>query len=358
MPIHNTLSSNFRRGTEKGMNLKADMRCRNCSRKCRKLYRPIKRERRVGRCLTRFAIGGRETLVVGGMPLLEYQEKRRRDNAWLQARQELLWEIHFSDVAKGYPIETRFGTRAQYRFGSIAARNGKTIILINQLFADPFVPDYVVDGTLGHELAHYAHGYGSGLPKIHADPHRGGVVDLEMEKRGLGEVNRKADQWREKHWDAFYAAQCKDIVERRSARSEDADTLWRQRLMLPHARTIAEVQQQLCRLQARVLRGDASLPVFEVEWLKATSRQSGTSYYYDKQKVLRLHGLLSDKRVPIEVIEFELAYWLMRCCVGASWQSIYAALCAADLSEITETAIRWRKAAWTGFRNRNHPLKK
>ena len=289
---------------------------------------------------------------------MDNQESGRRDNAWLKARLELLWNMHFCEVAKGYPIETRFGTRAQYRFGSIAARNGKTIILINHLFASPFVPDYVIDGTLGHELAHYAHGYGSGLPKLHPDPHRGGVVDKEMEKRGLGEVNRKADLWREKHWDAYYTAQCEDIVARKTARCEDAETLWRQRLALPQARSETDLRERLLCLQARILRGDATLPLFGVEWLQATARQKGTSYYFNKQNVVRLHGLLSDRRVPEEVIEFELAYWVIHRCVGASWQSIHIALRAADMGQIADAALRWRKASWTGYCNRHHPLKK
>src|SRR5205814_1734563 len=82
----------------------------------------------------------------------------------------------FPDVQQGYPITTRFGIRARNRFGSIGAQDKKTIIMVNRLFADPCVPTFVVDGTLVHELAHYAHGFGSGLPKLYSDPHRGGVV--------------------------------------------------------------------------------------------------------------------------------------------------------------------------------------
>ncbi len=115
-----------------------------------------------------------------------------RDAEWLAERVRLLWENHFADVPTGFPITTRFGTRAQYRFGSISAQNGKTLILLNRLFADPFVPTFVVDATLAHELAHYAHGFGSGLPRLYAHAHRGGVVDKELEKRGLGELSARA----------------------------------------------------------------------------------------------------------------------------------------------------------------------
>ncbi len=279
-----------------------------------------------------------------------------RDNQWLTERLELLWDIHFADVPLGFPIVTRFGMRAQRRFGSIAARNGNTIILINQLFADPFVPEYVVDGTLGHELAHYAHGFGSGLPRLYADPHRGGVVDKEMEKRGLGEVNRKADLWREAHWDAFYESRCADIVSRKTARNENHAECWNALLCHPNARPLSELRELLWKLAPRLgYTAQDKLP-FEVEWLLATRRQGGTSYWFSQTRVVRLHGLLADRRVPTTVVEFELAYWLTRCQVGDRWQTIYTALGKAGLSTLAEEALLWRKRSWPTFLKRHHPL--
>src|SRR5207247_9633129 len=67
-----------------------------------------------------------------------------------------LREMHFADVPRGYPITTRFGIRARNRFGSIGSKDRQTIIMVNRLFADPIVPTFVVDGTIVHELAHYA----------------------------------------------------------------------------------------------------------------------------------------------------------------------------------------------------------
>lgn len=54
---------------------------------------------------------------------LEADSEPYRDNVWLAERLRLLWDHHFADVPIGFPISTRFGTRARYRFGSIAARN-------------------------------------------------------------------------------------------------------------------------------------------------------------------------------------------------------------------------------------------
>src|SRR5438445_748122 len=107
-----------------------------------------------------------------------------RDNRWLESRFAYLWTNYYSDVRKGYPIEVKFGRPARYRFGSICNHGRHCRILINPLFARPEVPEYVVDATIAHELAHYVHGYGSGLPKLHAHPPRGGVIDKEMAKRG------------------------------------------------------------------------------------------------------------------------------------------------------------------------------
>jgi hypothetical protein len=278
-----------------------------------------------------------------------------RDDAWLAERVDLLRKVHFADVPQGYPIVTRFGTRARFRFGSIAARDGQTIILVNQLFADPYVPTYVVDGTLAHELAHYAHGFGSGLPRLYRDAHRGGVVDRELEKRGLGDVNARAEQWRKAYWDAFYDAQCGDLVARRSAKAGDAAARWQTFLAHPERRTEAELQARLL-LQAQLFGYISDRLPFQVEWLHATRRQTAPSYWFARERVLRLHGLLADRRLPGLLLDFELAYWMARMTVGESWQSIHASLCRVQLADTASEALNWRKRRWPAFLDRHHPL--
>ena len=279
-----------------------------------------------------------------------------RNDKWLTERVRLLWDMHFSDVPQGYPIVTRFGTRARLRFGSIAARNGQTIILINRLFADPYVPTFVVDGTLAHELAHYVHGFGSGLPRLYKDAHRGGVVDKELEKRGLGEVNARAEQWRKAYWDAFYDAQCDDIVTRRASRVDDASTRWQTFLAHPERRTATELRERFVQQAVRFgYREHADLP-FEVEWLSASRRQTAPSYWFAKDRALRVHGLLADRSAPGLLVDFELSYWLARLTVGGSWQAIHDAMRRADLAATASAALDWRKRRWQGFRQRHHPL--
>lgn len=278
-----------------------------------------------------------------------------RDERWLAERVGLLWEMHFSDVPKGFPIVARFGTRAKYRFGSIAARNDKTVILVNQLFSDPFVPVFVVDGTLVHELAHYVHGFGSGLPRRHRHAHRGGVVDQELEARGLIELDRKANTWREANWDAFYAEKCGDLLQRETARKDATSSIWKALLSRPGSRTEEELRQRLVTLAPRFGYSEATLP-FRVEWLHATRRQNGISYWFARSRAVRLHGLASDRRVPDVVIDFEIAYWLARQTVGSGWEGIHRLLSRGGMQAASDDALRWRRHAWTSFCNRHHPL--
>ena len=286
----------------------------------------------------------------------ETSETERRNDAWLTERIQLLWENHFADVPKGFPIVTRFGSRARYRFGSIAARNGKSLILINQLFAAPNVPTYVVDATLAHELAHYAHGFGSGLPRKYAHAHRGGVVDTELEKRGLGELSAKAERWRKAHWEEFHFTQCDDLSEQREQKQNLLDARWDSWLHRPQSRPETELCERLRTLLPKFGLKPADCD-FMVEWLRASPRQAGLSYWFASEKILRVHGLLADRRIPDSVLDFQIAYWIARQKVGAAWPKVSAELSRAGLQTLMEEERNWRSHSWTQFFNRNHPLK-
>ncbi len=280
-----------------------------------------------------------------------------RDNAWLAERVKLLREHHFADVPQGYPIVTRFASRAKYRLGCICARSGTAHITVNQLYSDEAVPVYVIDGTLAHELAHYAHGFGSGLPQVHRHAHRGGVVDKELEKRGLGDVNARAEEWRKANWDRLYTARCGDIVDRKTAKKSDIDTLWELFLQRTDCRTLAELQMRLQKIAAKMGLEAPEAELLRVDWLYATVRQQGTSYWFAKNKRVGLHGLLADRRVPQASVDFELAYWLARTTVGGNWTHIERRLKASGLETVKTEALQWRAKKWTSFRTRNHPLK-
>jgi hypothetical protein len=110
-----------------------------------------------------------------------------RDNTWLLSRLNFLWDNYFSDVPAKNKVFIKFGRVAKYRFGSIrlSYRDNSTHILINGMFKDPKYPSEIVDHTIAHELVHYAQGFSSPHPRMHAYPHRGGVIDKELNERGL-----------------------------------------------------------------------------------------------------------------------------------------------------------------------------
>ncbi len=131
-----------------------------------------------------------------------------RSNKLLLQRLILIWEKYFPEV----PIQNRvligFGRKAEKRLGSIRRINisGKrfdTLIMINGYFKDRKIPQYVVDATIAHELAHYAQGFSSPLPRLSRFPHRGGMVDKELERRGLNWLVEKELAWLNQNWDRF-----------------------------------------------------------------------------------------------------------------------------------------------------------
>ncbi len=279
----------------------------------------------------------------------------KRDRAWLEARVAYLIANHFRDMGKGYPIVLEFGSRSRRCLGSIAVRNGRSVIRINQLFSDPEVPQYVVDETLAHELVHYLHGFASGLPRQHENPHQGGVVERELEMRGLGEVHRKAKVWRNAHWEAFYNSRCSDLLEGRNRRKQSTTDKWEAFLSNPRHRTANDLQRAFQRMKG-ALQMEDSLAVQEVQWLYAPTHQKAMSYYYPNSKVVKVHGLLADIRVPQEVVAFEIAYWLVCLHHVTGLERIHSFLAQYGLDESMLEALEWRKRHWERFRIHNHPM--
>ncbi len=110
-----------------------------------------------------------------------------RDNHWLISRLDHIWSNYFPDIPQKNKVFIKFGREAKYRFGSIRMpyKDQNTYILINGMFRDSKYPSEIVDHTIAHELVHYAQGFSSPHPKMHAYPHRGGVIDKELNQRGL-----------------------------------------------------------------------------------------------------------------------------------------------------------------------------
>ena len=109
-----------------------------------------------------------------------------RDDIWLKVKLDSIWEMLFPEVIKPNNVNVLFKGKSLRRFGCIKKKKKDSIIEINSLFRDERVPEYIIDITLAHELVHYSHGFNSPLPKKYQYPHKGGIVDKELIKRGFG----------------------------------------------------------------------------------------------------------------------------------------------------------------------------
>lgn len=141
----------------------------------------------------------------------------QRNDEWLAERLATIWYRHFPDIAQPNEVIINFGRKSRTRLGSIgmtgwqplgsrAAYNsrhreiGVSVITITGYFKDERVPEYVVDATIGHELVHYAHGFHSPHPQLYEHPHKDGVVDKEMKRRGLGDILKQQKVWLRQEW--------------------------------------------------------------------------------------------------------------------------------------------------------------
>jgi hypothetical protein len=120
-----------------------------------------------------------------------------------------IWGEHFIDIPRVNTVHIGYCFPWKSRLGLIrlSLDQNTTFIGINSLLQLPQVPDYVLITTIAHELAHYAHGFGSPLPRQHKYPHANGVVERELESRELGECLRCCNRWIDKHWYPFYDIQ-------------------------------------------------------------------------------------------------------------------------------------------------------
>lgn len=148
-----------------------------------------------------------------------------RDNAWLEAKLNTIWENHFSDIERKNEVFISFGRNARTRLGSIRAKKGSkqaehqnTQILITGHFKDERVPEFMIDVTIAHELCHYAHGFFSPLPKLSKYPHQGGLVDNELRRRGFATELKDQHIWLKKNWKDIVGLSKRRVVRKRKRR--------------------------------------------------------------------------------------------------------------------------------------------
>ena len=131
---------------------------------------------------------------------------QRRDDLWLERELDYLWENHFADVPRVNHVAVAFTGTWKTRLGVITLSEDQktTYISLNALLGHPEVPYYVASITLAHEMVHYCHGFGSPLPRRYKYPHRGGIVEKELRRRGLQVEHDLYDDWVYTHWYDFY----------------------------------------------------------------------------------------------------------------------------------------------------------
>jgi hypothetical protein len=124
----------------------------------------------------------------------------------LQTSLDTIWRHYFTDVPRINEVRIAYCRPWKCRLGLIRMTLDCTtsFIGINSLLRSPQAPECVLFVTIAHELAHYAHGFGSPLPRLYDHPHANNVVEQELERRGLGLLLSEYDDWLEEHWEAFY----------------------------------------------------------------------------------------------------------------------------------------------------------
>jgi hypothetical protein len=140
---------------------------------------------------------------------------RTSSPAFSLSRQQLthhldrIWQDYFSDIPRINSVDIAYCHPWKRRLGLIrlSLDSTKSFIGINALLQLQEVPEYVLLTTIAHELTHYAHGFGSPLPRIFEHPHADNIVQHELIRRGLGALARKCDDWIDKQWFSFYDMQ-------------------------------------------------------------------------------------------------------------------------------------------------------
>ena len=140
-----------------------------------------------------------------------------RTNEWLENRFEYIYRKYFADLEAPNQIDIKWGRRSRRQLGCIKRERPRTladhfkpdfvtIIVINGLFKGGTIPVYVIDAVIVHEMAHYAHGFNSPLPKQHRHPHKGGVIKKELHSRDLTALEKRHKLWMKENWQKYLKA--------------------------------------------------------------------------------------------------------------------------------------------------------
>ncbi len=127
-----------------------------------------------------------------------------RDDDWLKNRLDRIWSLLFSDVERLNAVDISFKGEWKTKFGHIKKVGRKSEIVVNGLFKESCVPEYIIDLTIAHELVHYSHGFNSPHKRKYKHPHAGGIVTRELNKRGFGHMAKLERFFVRRQWPALY----------------------------------------------------------------------------------------------------------------------------------------------------------
>jgi hypothetical protein len=105
-------------------------------------------------------------------------------------------------------LVVKWGRKSKTKLGHITLLKDKeygSIIEINPYLKSLEVPEYVLDYVLMHELTHYFQGFGSNHNRKAKYPHKGKIVEKELERHGWKEITEKAEQWIKENWKSIIA---------------------------------------------------------------------------------------------------------------------------------------------------------
>lgn len=129
-----------------------------------------------------------------------------RNNKWLKNIAQDIWFKYFHDISPTNDLRVKFGKRARWQLGCIRQSTkigSPSVVTINGYFKNEVVPQYVVKSILAHEFVHYLTGFSSSRPKLFRYPHRGGIINREMKRRGLAKLEKLQKEWIDKNWKKF-----------------------------------------------------------------------------------------------------------------------------------------------------------
>ena len=124
-----------------------------------------------------------------------------RDDEFLKNKLEDIWNSSFYDVERKNNVKIRFKGNWKNKFGHIKKlKSGESEIVVNGYFKNENIPEFIINLTIAHELVHYSHGFSSPLPRLYKHPHKGGVVNKDLKKRGFKDLLKLERHWVRNEW--------------------------------------------------------------------------------------------------------------------------------------------------------------